>query len=807
MIELRRIRTFTPAGQDTPEAYDRGFEPAILFNDINDFITKHETVINSVPEKERFNLYVTCNQVKQGVTKRKESWKQQDLIMWDIDDVSEDDKTKSEIYLKIISEVLKVKSSDLVFIQTGGGFHVVMQIKTPITTKTWFSKYALEYQVLCSQIDDRLKDAGLTGALDTQVFAPNRMFRAPLSLSKKAGRDSRTVTMLPVDKINPVDWDIKKATGLPELEDKDYMSKKELSYIKVDSGTVETACEFLKFAKSQQASVSEGQWYAMLSIVARLKNGKELVHDYSKLHPSYSPTKTNRKTEQALKSSGPRTCDNIDKLWGACNKCPHYKKVRSPISLKGPDFIATAHSGFHTITPKGTLVPQYDDLRKYYDAKMPYLNAAGSHYRFEETQWKEYADVYIENYAESKFVPAPKNVMCSEFRGKVKRTKLKDPQWFGESTDRRLNFQNGVLNIDTMELEDHSPKYGFKDTLGFDWDPEAEAPEFKKMLHNITLGDTGMQTVLMEFLGYCISNDEPKADKILVLTGSGQNGKSRFLNVWKALGGRGVKSLSINDLDNPFHMQMLDGALFNIMEEVPAFSNKDTWEMMKNLATGGSISVSRKFKDPYSFQNKAKLIMTCNELPKGATQNHGYFRRLLIAEFKAKFSEELGNIDRDLDARIIRDEMSGVARIAVQMYHRLKKNNYKFSTSEAMKQSLADYKEDMDSVARWANDHVELSDGTEHQGNEPEWAKKDASGRPFVVVETMRIHYANWCKNNGEKAVSTRVFGARLEANLLSRCCPDNPNLSGQIEKSRIRVQGVRKKVIYGARCLIQEMY
>lgn len=796
MLELRRIRTYTPDGATDTEAVEKSFKPQIYFKDLNDFLKNHEDCIQALPSHERFNLYVTCNQVKEDVEKRVENWLAQDLIMWDVDDVEDSDKQKHEQYLSVIAKVLGVKEHNLVLIKTGGGFHIVMQLKKAITDKQWFQKYSLDYQVLCAQIDDSLLDSGLSGALDTQVFAPNRMFRAPSSISKKPGRKDEIVEYLnPVEVVEAVDWDIQKATGLPVLDPKkDFLSEKELSYIKLDTETVKKECLFLDYCKKHPASVNEAQWYAMLSVVGRLENGESLAHEYSKGHPGYSPQKTDRKLKQALTNSGPRTCDNINKLWGGCEKCPFYKKCKSPITIKGPDFIATSHSGFHMINAKGALIPQYDDLRKFYDKKIPYKNVAGSHYRFDETKWTEVSDVYIEAYAEEQFSPPPKNTVCNEFKGKVKRTNLEDPEWFLKSTDRKISFKNGVLDIDTMELMEHSPKYGFRDSLDFDYDPEAEAHEFKKMLNNVTCGDTKMQTVLMEYLGYCMSNDQPKSDKILVLTGGGQNGKSRFLNVWKKLGGRGVKALGVSDLDNAFHLQQLDGALFNIMEEVPSFTDKNFWETMKKLATGGSVTVSRKFKDPYDFENKCKFIMTCNELPSGASQNHGFFRRLLIAEFNAIFSEELGNLDTNIDQRIIENEMPGVANIALKMYHRLKNNNYQFTKSEAMERSLVAYKRDIDSVARWAEMHVEIGPASD-DGTAPEWIQKSDGGSFFGVIEDMRASYAEWCKKNGEKPVATKVFTARILSQLSGRKIGTGTK---EVRKTRARFNGARKYVIEG---------
>lgn len=797
MLELRKIRTYTPAGQNEPEAYDKGFEPAIYFKDLADFLANIKTTVEQLPEKERVNIYVTTNHVRENVDKRVDSWVSQDLIMWDIDDVKDDDRHRWAEYVEAVASTIKVDPANLVPIETGGGYHIVFQLKTPITSKDWFAEHSIHYQVLCSQINDKIVDKGLSGALDVQVFAVNRMFRAPFSISEKIGRGRSPVNLLREVDPQPVDWDIKKATGLPTLSTKDYMSDKELSYIKIDNDTVESGCEFLKWAKERPAELSEPQWYAMLSIIGRLPNGKERAHEYSKGHPGYNPTRTDRKLEQSLKAAGPRTCEAIDRIWGGCNKCPNYKKCRSPIALKGENFIATEHSGFHTIDPKGKLIPQYDDLRKYYDKKIPYLNCKGSHLRFEKTQWNEYDDIYIDSFAEENFVPKAKNTLCIEFRGKVRRTNLKMPRWFQESTDRRINFQNGVLNIDTMELVSHSPKFGFRDTLPFNYDPNAECPTFRQMLKDVTCNDVPMQTVLLEYLGYCISNDIPKADKILVLTGEGQNGKSRFLNVWRGMGSKGVRSLGVADIQNTFHLQQLDGGLFNIMEEVPAFADKDFWEQMKNLSAGGSVTASRKFKDPYEFQNRCKFIMTCNELPKGANPNHGYFRRLIICEFKARFSEELGNIDRDIDQRILESEMPGVANLALKAYKRLVSNNYNFTKSKAISGALEAYKKDMDNVSRWAEEHINTeADGSkQNMIDGPDWVQKDSSGSLCAVAQDMRKSYAQWCQDNGERPVNMVHFSRRLEGWLAAK--KDSGYLADW-EKRRTTISGRRVMAYYG---------
>lgn len=802
MIQVRKIREFVPDGQSEPAKYDKALEPDLVYSDLRSLLSNPETIIDQVNSKERYNLFVTLwHQSDNPEARAKKVWAEQDIMMFDIDGIDpERDRETDEIYLNILAKTINCSPNSIVQIFSGGGYHFLINLKTPIKEDKYFDENRIYYQVLCSRINDMLRDKDLPGEMDAGVFAKNRMFRLPHSINQKPNRPKCTVKLLQLGSLEPVDFDVQKASGLPAVNKADYMSEKELSYIKVDSDTVQKECEFLKWSLLHQHEMNEPQWYAMLSIIYRLDDGKELIHEYSRQHPSYNAAQTDRKAEQAVRASGPRTCDSINNLWGNCKNCPHYKKLRSPISIKGEDFIATSHSGFHAIGARGKLTPQYDDLRKFYQQANPYKNIVGSHYRYETTHWDQREDVYIDSFSEQHFYPKASNTMANEFRGKVKRTNLDSQSFFRTTTNRRLNLANGVLNIDTRELEDHDPKFGFRSTLPFEYDPNATAPTFQKMLEAVTCGDKEMQATLMQYFGYCISNDEPRADKILVLTGKGQNGKSRFLNVIRAIGGTSVTNLGVKDIENPFHLQKLDGALFNILEEVPSFTDKEFWETMKSLIAGGSATVSRKFKDAFDFQNKAKFIMTCNDLPKGATPNHGYFRRLLIVPFNATFSHEKGNIDVKIDQKVIDNELPGVLNMMLDGYEKLIENNYEFEKSSKIDESLKEYKTEMDSVRRWSDDNLTLGLTPQPTNETPEWVAQDAQGRGCVNVEELYKTYADHTKEMGEKPVAFKVFTKRLydSFDAVSDGVPTDLEKLDHPVHCRIRLHGARRRVMYG---------
>ena len=92
-----------------------------------------------------------------------------------------------------------------------------------------------------------------------------------------------------------------------------------------------TGCEQLRYIMENQADVEEPLWRAGLSIAKHCVDAEKAIHIISKQHPQYTPDATERKT-QSIK--GPYTCETInDSRPGVCEKCMHWGKLKSPVTL------------------------------------------------------------------------------------------------------------------------------------------------------------------------------------------------------------------------------------------------------------------------------------------------------------------------------------------------------------------------------------------------------------------------------------------------------------------------------------------
>lgn len=92
-----------------------------------------------------------------------------------------------------------------------------------------------------------------------------------------------------------------------------------------------TGCGQLREIVTNQAGVSEPLWRAGLSIAKFCIDGDKAIHKISEKHADYSAEATE---EKAALIKGPYLCARFDEFnTGVCPECPHWGKIKSPISL------------------------------------------------------------------------------------------------------------------------------------------------------------------------------------------------------------------------------------------------------------------------------------------------------------------------------------------------------------------------------------------------------------------------------------------------------------------------------------------
>lgn len=701
MIQILGLRVLKNSDSKYDAFFDRNWRaPSVpdLFKDLSKMLAL-------IPKEEQWNLFYTLA----NCTEAKRVFKSQGVLAFDIDGI---DFERREEYIPVVLDVLGLHRYDTGIVMSGNGLHFLVGLSKAITKVEFFKEYKLQYKIVCNKINDAMANAKLPGACDQVIFEPRRILRLPGTINRKLGKPERTAELLQAV-INKVDFDLEKISGMPLVKPGDQMPdqlmKKKYS---IDTPAVLDGCEFLKWVKDKPNDISEPQWYAALSIIGVLENEKELAHEYSRGHRNYSKHETDEKLAQSTMGYGPRTCENINTLWEKCHTCPNKGKVRSPVSLHSKGFIKTEATGFHDVIIsadglKVKYIPNFDDLRKWFEVQTNYrmFDASGIVYGFNGKFYEEIKKNKILETAQLQFNPPCDNRMAAEFLGRVIRSPSDSIHWWRNSVKDLINFENGILNLKTNEFIKHSPEYGFRFALPFDYDPNAQAPLFIKMLNTIFGNNQNIINVIMEYMGYSMMVDKCWAQKVLVFVGEGSNGKSTLMNVFKKIVGKenytanGLKAIE----NEPYTRQLMDGKLLNICEETPTKALTDT-STFKALISGEDFLMRSPYKEPYTSPIIAKHIFSCNEIPNARDTTHGFFRRFLLIEFKHRFDKSSPDFDPFIEDKIAL-ELPGVFNLALEGYKRLKVNQG-FTKAKEIDAAISKYKEQTDTVQMWLKTNV-----------------------------------------------------------------------------------------------------
>lgn len=214
---------------------------------------------------------------------------------------------------------------------------------------------------------------------------------------------------------------------------------------------------------------------------------------------------------------------------------------------------------------------------------------------------------------------------------------------FTEVDKYRIAFNNGVLNINTLEFEPGlHQEYAILNHLPHDYIEDAEEqPEVKKWLMNLADNDENVYNLLLQLVGYpMLVNCNLRT--AFMLMGKAQGGKTKFVEHMQFLyGSNNYTTFDIAEINQRFNKVLGCGKLFNYSDDIDAgYIEKPNF--LKRLISGQSLmQVEKKGIDGYGLPYYAKIIMSMNEFPRIKLDSDisAWKSRLNIINFKHKFDK------------------------------------------------------------------------------------------------------------------------------------------------------------------------
>lgn len=274
------------------------------------------------------------------------------------------------------------------------------------------------------------------------------------------------------------------------------------------------------------------------------------------------------------------------------------------------------------------------------------------------------------------------------------------------STPKWIAFKNGLLNIQTDEFIEFTPDVVVTNVIPYDYDTDVYDELMDKTLNKLACDDEQVRSLLEEMAGYCLYRRN-ELGKAFILTGSGSNGKSTFLNVLKKMLGRQNYSvLDMSKLNDRFSTAMMYGKLANIGDDISDGYIPDTAEF-KKVVTGESLDAEYKGKDKFVFEPYVKLIFSANSIPRiGKGRDSGaIMRRLVIIPFSAKFSSKDADFVPFIADKLQTDEaIQYLIALGVQGLKRVLLNS-SFTSSDRVMKELREFEESNNPLLGFMNEH------------------------------------------------------------------------------------------------------
>ena len=329
---------------------------------------------------------------------------------------------------------------------------------------------------------------------------------------------------------------------------------------------------------------------------------------------------------------------------------------------------------------------------------------------------------------------------------------------FGGEPPLKFNFKNGVWNWTTRKLEQHSHADYFMSVTDYALETAGTTPETDKYF-DLIFGENAK--TVREFIGYSFYPSYEKIQALLVLLGSGGDGKSTFFKQFleQLIGCDNTASVSLRDLasgrDNNFKLRELHRKYVNTSSELSDFENRliDT-ATLKHLTGGDKFNASVKGSVDIRFANYAKLWIATNELVSFRDTSRGWSRRIFVVDF-----HKIKNFNQEIDWEKIRAERGAFAyKCILAAYEAFERGS--LTVTPSIESRRTDWQTENDSVQAFLDDICET--GTDFKAD-----RKDLYNAYTIWCEVEHIHplqaknFTKSMKDKGFEVKRLRIGGKR----------------------------------------------
>ena len=320
----------------------------------------------------------------------------------------------------------------------------------------------------------------------------------------------------------------------------------------------------------------------------------------------------------------------------------------------------------------------------------------------------------------------------------------------------KLNCLNGVVDLTTGKLLERDPNDLYTKLVNVKFDPDAKCPTFDRFLKDVFCHDHELLSWAQRAFGYTMTGSVQE-QVLFICYGIGANGKSTLLEtISKILGDYSTnvdfelfltnQKSDVRIMEAVGEIKSIRLALASEVDSTKRFNES----LVKRLTGGDTLRGTKLHTGAFQFEPNHKLCFLTNHLPFARDGSHGYWRRIKIIPFDARFEGE--TLDSTLPDKLWAERegiLAWLVRGAVNWSIRLRSTDGQsgLGSCEAVDRAVQQYRLDNDHTTSFIDECLVLEDGVGSVG----------------ARELYTAYQSWWRDNHDDEIPSEAIFSRRME--------------------------------------------
>lgn len=319
-----------------------------------------------------------------------------------------------------------------------------------------------------------------------------------------------------------------------------------------------------------------------------------------------------------------------------------------------------------------------------------------------------------------------------------------------------FNCLNGVINIRTGKLLEHSPLFKMTKISPVIYQKNSKCPSWEEFIQKISFNNDEIADYIQEAVGYSLTGHTSE-QCLFFLYGIGANGKSTFLEGLKLIFGdycvhSNYETFTSFGRDGSSHSEdvvRLKGSRLVISTEINAHKTLNE-SVVKQITSGDTVTARDLHSSSIEFTPTFKLWIAGNHKPKLQNFDFGIKRRIFIIPFEYKFTAEEIRPQYEVLSEF-KQERSGILSWALEGARRwFKRQGLK--VPQAVLDTTREYFLENNMIEQFISEHCEVLDK-----DKPETIGIQEQAKPLYE------RYLNFVNGLNEDRLGRNQFYSRLE--------------------------------------------